>query len=111
SRLRYGKPEVGPAAPTARHCGKTPSPGGMAGRHQRFPQGAGTVLAVQKKDGIGNQAALRRHDQPKLFGHTAALLRLRQGRAVLLGDEGTDVGWERIAFVLVAVVVPAKDGG
>src|ERR1700694_1749424 len=66
--------------------------------------------AEQKRNGIGAQPRLRRHYQPKLLREAAALLRLRERRAVLLGNEGRDVGRELVARVLVAVVVPAKDG-
>ena len=108
--FRHGQPEVIPAAPAARHGRKAARACGMAGGHQRFAQGVGAVGAVQNKDGIRNQATLRRHGQLEFLGHAAALLRLRERRAMLLGDERADVGGERITFVLVAVVVPAKDG-
>src|SRR5207237_6572989 len=79
-------------------------------RGERLAQGSGAVLAIKKKDGIGDETGPWRHLQPQLLGESTALLRFRERRAVLLGDERWDVGRERVAGVLVAVVVPAEDG-
>src|SRR6202165_3843595 len=46
----------------------------------------------------------------KISGSPPVWRRPRKRRAVLLGNEGRDVGRELVARVLVAVVVPAKDG-
>ena len=102
--------QVIPAAPTARHGGETAGAGRVTRRGERLTQGSGAVLAIKKKDGIGDQTGLWRHLQPQLLGESTALLRFREGRAVLLGDKRRDVGGERIAGVLIAVVVPAEDG-
>src|SRR5207302_6180428 len=102
--------QVIPAAPTARHGGETAGAGSVTRRGERLTQGSGAVLAIKKKDGIGDEASLRRHLEPQLLRESTALLRFRERRAVLLGDECRDIGREGIARVLVAVVMPAEDG-
>ncbi len=108
--FRHRQAEVIPAAPPARDGREASRAGGVTGSGQRLAQRGRAIVAVQKKDGIGNQAGLRWHLQSKLLRETTALLRLGERRAVLLGDESRDVGGERVALVLVPVVVPAEHG-
>ena len=56
--------EVIPAAPPARDRGEAPRAGRVTGGGEGLAQGGGAILAIEKKDGIGNQSCLRRHQQP-----------------------------------------------
>src|SRR5436190_18538181 len=108
--LGHREAEVVPAAPATWHGGEIAGAGSVSGGGECLTQGCGAILAIKKKDGIGDQSGLRRNLQTKLLGEATALLRFRERRAVLLGDKQWDVGRKRVARVLIAVVVPAEDG-
>src|SRR5207244_11401614 len=100
-----------PAAPAARSRRPAAAAGGTAGELKSAAEGGRTVLSVQKQDRIGHQSVAGGHLEREILRHSAALLGLGQRGSLLIGVEGGDRGGECALALLVAVVIPAEDGG
>ena len=110
-RVGHGESKLVPAAPAARSRRPAAAAGGTAGELKSAAEGGRTVLSVQKQDRIGHQSIAGGHLEREILRHSAALLGLGQRGSLLIGVEGGDRGGECALALLVAVVIPAEDGG